>query len=76
MIKKGVLHLDQSELVGMRKKRENVEKKEKERKGKKRGSPVFYWFSSVRTVRVRRSRNKLDCAPRGRGSLLLWLFSV
>ena len=36
MIEKGVLHLDQSEFVGMRKERENIERKEKERKGKKK----------------------------------------
>ena len=76
MIEKGVLHLDQSEFVGMRKEREKIERTEKERKGKRRGTLVFYWFSSVRTARVRRSRSKLDCAPRGRGSLLLWLVLV
>ena len=76
MIEKSVLYLDQSEFVGMRKERENIERKEKERKGKLRGSLVFYWFSSIRIARVRSSRSKLDCAPRGRGSLLLWLVLV
>ena len=36
MIEKGVLHLDQSEFVGMRKEREKIERKEKEMKGKKK----------------------------------------
>ena len=77
MIEKGVLHLDQSEFVGMRKEREEIERKEKEWKGKKiRGGPFFYWFSSIRTARVRRSRSELDYAPKGNGSLLLWLVLV
>ena len=76
MIEKGVLHLDQSEYMGMRKKREKIERKEKERKGKMGGSLVFYWFSNVRTTRVRRLRSELNCASRGRGSLLLWLVLV
>ena len=41
MIEKGVLHLDQREFVGMRKGREEIERKGKERKGKRGGSPVF-----------------------------------
>ena len=71
MIEKGVIHLDQSEFAGMRKERGKIERKEKERKGKMRGSQVFYWFSSVRIARVRRSRNERNCALRGKGSLLL-----
>ena len=76
MIEKGVLHLYQSEFVGMRKEREKIERNDKERKGKRKGSPFFYFFSSVRKVRVRRSRSELDCSLRGRGSLLLWLVLV
>ena len=71
MIEKGVLHLDQSEFAGIRKERENIERKEKEMKGKMRGSPVFYWFSNIRTARVRQSRNELNYAPRDRGYILL-----
>ena len=52
MIEKVVLHLDQREFVGMRKEREKIERKEKERKGKMRGSLFFYWVSNVRTTRV------------------------
>ena len=71
--KKGVLHLDQKDFGGerMRKGREKIEKKENEE-----GSPIFYWYSNVRTARVRRLRRELDYAPRGRGSLLLWLVLV
>ena len=42
MIEKGVLHLDQSDFMGMRREGEKIERKEKERKGKRRGSLVFY----------------------------------
>ena len=48
--------------------------KRKERKKWRKSS--FYWFSSVQTARVRHSRSELDCAPRGRGSLQLWLVLV
>ena len=54
-----------------------IEREEKERKGKSgEGSPVFDWYSSVRTWGVRRLRSDLDCASRGRGSLLFWLVLV
>ena len=44
----------------------------KERKNEE-GNPVFCWYSNIRTARVRQLRSELDCALRGRGSLLLWL---
>ena len=51
-IKKGVLHLDQKEFDGgrRRKMRENVERKERKEKGKGRGNEVQHLLvSSVRT---------------------------
>ena len=74
-IKKGVLHLDEKEFRGgrMKKGREKIERRERREKEKGRGKKVQHLLvSSVRTSkRFDGSGSKLDCAPRGRGSLIL-----
>ena len=79
-IKKSVLHLDQKEFGGgrMRKGREKIEIRERKEKEKGRQNEVQHLLvSSVRTSkRFDGSGSDLDCAPRGRGSLLLWLVLV
>ena len=79
-IKRGVLHLDQKEFGRgrMRKGREKIERRERKEKEKGRGKEVQHLpVSSVRTSkRFDGSGSELDYAPRGRGSLLLWLVLV
>ena len=78
-IKKGVLHVDQKESVGgrRRKMRENIERRERKEKEKGRGNEIHHYWSLVfEQARVRLLKSKLECTQRGRGSLLLWLVFV
>ena len=74
MIEKGVLHLDQNELVGEneRRKRKN-RKKIKKRKGKRvrKGDPASTVLQHSNNKRFDGSGSELVYAPRGRGSPLL-----
>ena len=78
MTKKGVLHPEKNEFVGenekMRKKDRKRERKWKEKKTKneRKGEEIqLLLVSGIQTT-----RSELVCAPRGRGTLLLWLFFV
>ena len=76
---KGVLHLDQKEFGGgrMRKGREKIERREKEKEKGRENEVQHLLVSSVRTSkRFDGSGSELNCALRGRGSLLLWLVLV
>ena len=79
-IKKGVLHLDQKKFDGgrKRKEREKIERKERKDKDKGRRNEVQHLLVSI--VRTSKKFNglgsELDCASRGKGSLLLWLVIV
>ena len=79
-IKKGVLRLDQKEFGGgrIRKGKERIERRERKEKEKGKGKEVQHLLvSSVRTIkRFNGPGSKLDCASRGRGSLLLWLVLI
>ena len=61
----------------MRKLGEKIEKeKEKERKKGRKGDPAPTGLQCSNNKNFDGSRSDLVCAPRGRGSLLLWLFSI
>ena len=75
MIEKGVLHLDQNEFVGENEKMRRKDRKRERKKGRK-GDPAPTGLQCSNNKNFDGSRSDLVYAPRGRGSLLLWLFSV
>ena len=62
----------------MRKGKENTKRKERKEKEKRSGKEVQHLLvSSIQTrKRFDGLGNELNCAPRGKGSLLFWLVLV
>ena len=62
---------------GKEKDRKKIKKKERKRKEKgRKGGPSSTSLQCSNSKRFNRSGSELVYAPRGRGSLLLWLFFV
>ena len=85
MIEKCVLHLDPNEFVGENGKGNIKDRKKGKTRGRKRkkkkergrkGGPASTGLQCSNIERFDGSRSELVCAPRGRVSLLLWLFFV
>ena len=82
MIEKGVLHLDQNEFVGENERMRRKDRKKRNKRGGKRkekgrkGDPASTGLQHSSKKTLDGSGSELVCAPKCRGSLLLWLFFV